>query len=134
LHPDSFLADCFWAKQSINQKTDQDASVLFQYGSGFSERHSFPLAFVCYGQWNGMGFTSDWPQHRARACQAHDTKRSDWHGTGRPEPVRHNQNNLSTMRSIKQKNSLSQPTNYSIDPKHFFQNPLYEIEIDESVG
>ena len=36
-----------------------------------------------------------------RACQKHDTKRSDWHGTGRLEPVRAHQSNLSTTRSIK---------------------------------
>jgi hypothetical protein len=52
-----------------------------------------------------------------RACQAHDTKRSDWHGTGRPKPGRANKNNLSITRSIKQKNSLSQPTDYLIEPK-----------------
>jgi len=43
-----------------------------------------------------------------KARQAHDTKRSDWQGTGRPEPVRSDENNLSTTRSIKQP-SLFQP-------------------------
>ena len=38
-----------------------------------------------------------------RASLGHDTKRSDWHGTGRLEPVRSNRSNLSTTRSIKQK-------------------------------
>jgi hypothetical protein len=50
-----FWPTVFWRKQSINQKTDQDASVLFHYCSGLSERHSFPLAFVSYGQWNEWG-------------------------------------------------------------------------------
>jgi len=41
-----------------------------------------------------------------RVCQAHDTKRSDWHGTGRPEPVRSDTNHLSTTPSMQQNKFL----------------------------
>ena len=98
-------------------------SNLFQV---FFKRHSFPLAFVCYGQWEGMGSQAEGISTGRRARQAHDTKRSDWHGTGRLELVRTDENNLPITQNMKQRNSFPQSTNYSIKPLSISYNSILE--------
>jgi hypothetical protein len=102
LHPDSFPVDCFLAKTIYQPENESGCIHFFSHPSQVFDK-DIPSHWPSSAMANGKesAAITRGPSTERKACQGHDTKRSDWRDPARLEPGRRHTINQTTTRSPK---------------------------------
>jgi hypothetical protein len=115
LHPDSFPVDCFLAK-TIYQPENESGCIYFFSTPSHVFGKDIPFHWPSSARANGKECPAMARRSspKRKACQGHDTKRSDWHDPVRLKPGRRHRINHTMTRSQKR-------TKRRISTHRFFQ-------------